>query len=90
MLADIVSGPFKIEEISREALESRNVTTSWYPVVEHHGVPEEMREQISKGVLVEYVAGLQRGVWTVSDEWNKLLPEFKFTSAESYLSSIWT
>lgn len=49
-----------------------------------------MREQVSKGVLVEYVAGLKRGVWTVSDEWNKLLPDFEFTSAESYLKGIWS
>ncbi|KAF0639729.1 hypothetical protein FPSE5266_05437 [Fusarium pseudograminearum] len=88
-LGEKLRGPFKIEKISNEALETRNVTTSWYPVVEHHGVPEEMREQVSKGVLVEYVAGLKRGVWTVSDEWNKLLPDFEFTSAESYLKGIW-
>ncbi|KIL87120.1 hypothetical protein FAVG1_09674 [Fusarium avenaceum] len=89
-LGEKLRGPFKIEKISNEALETRNVATSWYPVVEHHGVPEEMREQISKGVLVEYVAGLKRGVWTVSDEWNKLLPDFEFTSAESYLKGIWS
>ncbi|GKU09182.1 unnamed protein product [Fusarium langsethiae] len=89
-LGEKLRGPFKIEKISNEALETRNVTTSWYPVVEHHGVPKEMREQVSKGVLVEYAAGLKRGVWTVSNEWNKLLPDFEFTSAEDYLKGIWS
>ncbi|KAM0390708.1 hypothetical protein ACHAPZ_011589 [Fusarium culmorum] len=89
-LGEKLRGPFKIEKISNEALETRNITTSWYPVVEHHGVPKEMREQVSKGVLVEYVAGLKRGVWTVSNEWNKLLPDFEFTSAEGYLKGIWS
>lgn len=59
-------------------------------MVEHHGVPKEMREQVSKGVLLEYAAGLKRGVWTVSNEWNKLLPDFEFTSAEEYLKGIWS
>ncbi|GKU07437.1 unnamed protein product [Fusarium langsethiae] len=89
-LGEKLRGPFKIEKISNEALESRNVTTSWYPVVEHHGVPKEMREQVSKGVLVEYATGLKRGVWTVSNEWNKLLPDSEFTSAEGYLKGIWS
>ncbi|KAG5796171.1 hypothetical protein H9Q69_004784 [Fusarium xylarioides] len=88
-LAEKLRGPFKVEKISNEDLEARNVTTSWYPVVEHHALPDEMREQVSKGVLLEYMAALKRGVWTVSDEWNKLLPDFQFTSAESYLKDIW-
>ncbi|PNP61401.1 hypothetical protein FNYG_13884 [Fusarium nygamai] len=88
-LGEKLRGPFKVEKISNEDLKTRNVTTSWYPVVEHHALPDEMREQVSKSVLVEYIAALQRGVWTVSDEWNKLLPDFEFTSAESYLKRIW-
>ncbi|KAF5530034.1 hypothetical protein FPHYL_14143 [Fusarium phyllophilum] len=88
-LGEKLRGPFKVEKISNEDLEARNVTTSWYPVVDHHALPDEMREQVSKGALVEYLAALKRGVWTVSDEWNKLLPDFQFTSAESYLKDIW-
>ncbi|KAF5232140.1 hypothetical protein FANTH_13137 [Fusarium anthophilum] len=88
-LGEKIRGPFKVEKISNEDLETRNVITSWYPLVEHHALPDEMREQVSKAVLVEYLAGLKRGVWTVSDEWNKLLPDFEFTSAETYLKDIW-
>ncbi|KAF4435176.1 hypothetical protein FACUT_7364 [Fusarium acutatum] len=88
-LGEKLRGPFEVEKISNEDLETRNLTTSWHPVVEHHALPDEMREQVSKGILVEYMAALKRGVWTVSDEWNRLLPDFEFTSAESYLKDIW-
>ncbi|KAF5572595.1 hypothetical protein FPCIR_14234 [Fusarium pseudocircinatum] len=88
-LGEKLRGPFKVEKFSCEDLEARNVTTSWYPVIEHHALPDEMKEQVSKAFLVESIAGLKRGVWTVSDEWNKLLPDFEFTSAESYLKGIW-
>lgn len=87
--ANMAQGPFKVEKLSDEDLKTRNVTTSWHPVVEHHSLPIEMREPVSQGLLVEYMAALKRGVWTVSDEWNKLLPDFEFTTAESYLKGIW-
>lgn len=44
---------------------------------------------MSKGILLEYMASIKRGVWTVSDEWNKLLTDFEFTSAETYLKDVW-
>ncbi|RBQ72549.1 hypothetical protein FVER14953_13271 [Fusarium verticillioides] len=88
-LGEKLRGPFKVEKLSDEDLKTRNVTTSWYPVVKHHSLPIEMREPVSQGLLVETMASLKRGVWTVSDEWNKLLPDFEFTSAESYLKGIW-
>ncbi|KAG4267459.1 hypothetical protein FPRO04_12841 [Fusarium proliferatum] len=88
-LGEKLRGPFKAEKISNEDLETRNVTTSWYPVIEHQAVPDEMREQMSKGILLEYMASIKRGVWTVSDEWNKLLTDFEFTSAETYLKDVW-
>ncbi|KAF5980755.1 hypothetical protein FCOIX_4659 [Fusarium coicis] len=88
-LGDKLRGPFKVEKLPDEDLKTRNVTTSWYPVVEHYSLPIEMSEPVSQGLLVEYMAALKRGVWTVSDEWNKLLPDFEFTTAESYLKGIW-
>ncbi|KAF5562318.1 hypothetical protein FNAPI_3214 [Fusarium napiforme] len=88
-LGEKLRGPFKVEKLSDKDLKTRNVTTSWYPLVTHHSLPVEMREPVSKGLLVETMASLKRGVWTVSVEWNKLLPDFEFTTAESYLKGIW-
>ncbi|KAJ4149018.1 hypothetical protein NW754_000454 [Fusarium falciforme] len=88
-LGEKLRGSFKVEKPSRESLEAKNADVSWYPLIEHPSLPVEMREQVSKAILVEYVTAVERGAWSVSDDWNKLLPEFEFTSAESYLGSLW-
>jgi hypothetical protein len=43
----------------------------------------------SKNVTREYVKSLAAGGWSISDEWNRLLPDYKFISAEEYLSNVW-
>lgn len=35
------------------------------------------------------ILGMSVGVMSVSDEWNKLLPDYKFTSAADFLSEAW-
>jgi hypothetical protein len=37
------------------------------------------------GVLI----AMTRGVWTVSDEWNKIFPDYKFTKVEELLKEAW-
>ncbi|KAJ4188996.1 hypothetical protein NW759_016793 [Fusarium solani] len=88
-LGEKLRGPFKVEKPSKESLEAGNPTVSWFPLVAHPGVPVQLREHVSKAVLVEYVTSVERGAWSVTDDWNKLLPDFEFTSAESYLGSLW-
>jgi hypothetical protein len=62
---------------------------SWYPIIEHKALPDEYRELFSKNVTMEYVKSLAAGGWSTSDEWNRLLPDYKFISAEEYLSKVW-
>lgn len=66
-----------------------DLNASWYPLIEHRNIPEEYREDASKRILKEYLASIAGGGWSVSDEWNKLLPDFRFTSAEEYLNGVW-
>lgn len=33
--------------------------------------------------------GYKDGAFQVSDEWNKLLPDFKFTQPEEFLTKAW-
>lgn len=40
-------------------------------------------------MVAEILRGISAGDFLCSDEWNKLLPDFKFTQAEEFLTSVW-
>ncbi|KAL1629935.1 hypothetical protein SLS54_000794 [Diplodia seriata] len=50
---------------------------------------EKLREIISRHIMITFLRSVAQGAWTVSDSWNKLLPDYKYTSAEDYLTQIW-
>lgn len=42
-----------------------------------------------KTVLIGTLISSVKGAWDVSDEINKLLPDFKFTQIEEFLAEVW-
>ncbi|KAI8931828.1 hypothetical protein NX059_011465 [Plenodomus lindquistii] len=88
-LGESIRGPFKIERLSPEDVAKGVIKSSWYPVIEHSGIPDEYRETMSKAVLGEYIRSLAAGGWSVGNEWNKMLPQVTLTSAEEYLNGVW-
>lgn len=82
-------GPLQVERLRLEDVTRGELKASWVPLVEHEAVPEEQREAGSKYVTLEYVRSIAAGAWSVEDDWNQLLPEFKFTGAEEYLEGVW-
>lgn len=81
-------GPFKVTRLNKKDVEDGDYETPWYPVIDHPGVPVEMREVVSKGVLREYLLSLANGEWSVSNEWNTLLG-LRLTSMEEFLANVW-
>ncbi|KKY14169.1 hypothetical protein UCDDS831_g08384 [Diplodia seriata] len=63
--------------------------SSWCPLLTHPCFPDEHREIISRHIMITFLRSVAQGAWTVSDSWNKLLPDYKYTSAEDYLTQIW-
>ncbi|CAN9189854.1 unnamed protein product [Alternaria alternata] len=88
-LAERIRGPFQIERLVPDDVNKGELKASWYPIIEHKALPDEYRELFSKNVTREYVKSLAAGGWSISDEWNRLLPDYKFISAEEYLSNVW-
>lgn len=82
-------GDFTVDKLALEDLEAGELKSSWYPLIDHHSVPEDLRHQMSKGATIEFVRAGAMGTWSVSDEWNRLLPGYRFTSAEEYLTKVW-
>lgn len=63
--------------------------TSWLPAVDHPSIAVEKRAELAAGMTAGMLQAANAGAFAVSDEWNQLLPDMKFTSAEEFLSKAW-
>lgn len=78
-----------VESVSLEDLRAGQLKTSWCPIIDHPGIPDEHREAVSRTVMISYLKSVAERAWNVSDEWNKRLPSYRLTSVEEYLTKIW-
>ncbi|KAK1516777.1 hypothetical protein CPAR01_16393 [Colletotrichum paranaense] len=84
----IRGGPFQVDRVSLKDVQDNTFSTTWVPMIEHPGVLVAMREAVSRNVLREYLLGIERGAWSVTDEWNRCL-NLPYTTAEQYLRKVW-
>ncbi|KAG9231482.1 nmrA-like family protein-like protein [Amylocarpus encephaloides] len=95
---------FDVVSVTKADLEAGNLTTSWIPTFTHPNVnadelqptspipgqsPPDPQDAFSRLVVRGSLLAIHRGVWDVSDEWNRLLPDLKRTSIEDFLDSTW-
>jgi hypothetical protein len=83
--------PFQIEKVKPRDLESGAWSASWLPRISHPAIPPELvSDTLSKTVVSGILLGISAGCFKVSDEWNRLLPDYEFTTAEDFLTEAWT
>jgi hypothetical protein len=56
---------------------------------EHPSIPVAVRQEFAANIVKGILLGFQDGSFQISDEWNKLLPDFKFTQPEEFLTKAW-
>ncbi|PYH99841.1 NAD(P)-binding protein, partial [Aspergillus ellipticus CBS 707.79] len=81
--------PFTIEKVTAQELETENLTTSWAPRFEHPSIPAEQVEFFSKIIHAGIAFAISAGAYNTSDEWNRLLPDYKFAQPEEFLAEAW-
>ncbi|KAI8713741.1 NmrA domain-containing protein [Fusarium sp. LHS14.1] len=81
--------PFTIEWLKMEDLAAGELKTDNYPRIDLPSIPKDQVESFSKGAIIGVLIAMTRGVWTVSDEWNKIFPDYKFTKVEELLKEAW-
>lgn len=52
------------------------------PPITHASIPEDMRKAFYVPAWTGSLQSFTSGAWTVTDEWNQLLPDYKFISME--------
>ncbi|KAM0558096.1 hypothetical protein ACHAPJ_005263 [Fusarium lateritium] len=85
----IRGGPFTVEKLKSDDLRAGDVKAPWLPLPEHPSIPVEVREQLAAGMVKGILLAFKDGGFQISDEWNKRLPDFKFTSPEEFLTKAW-
>jgi hypothetical protein len=85
----IRGGPFKVDKLKFEDLKAGVWKASWTPLINHPSAPPDQIEHFSKMVAAGLLLAIFAGAHLVSDEWNRLLPDYKFTDAEEFLTDAW-
>ncbi|KAK7432009.1 hypothetical protein QQZ08_001299 [Neonectria magnoliae] len=81
--------PFTVDWLKLEDLESGVLKTNNYPRLNLPSIPEDQVEAFSKMATTGILIATGRGVWTVTDEWNQLLPDYEFTQVEQFIKKLW-
>ncbi|KAF2491282.1 NAD(P)-binding protein [Lophium mytilinum] len=81
--------PFTIGKVKVEDLEGGILNTSWSLETSHPSVSGEEATKLLKAVLIGTLLSCAKGAWDVSDDFNQLLPDFKFTQIEDFLAKVW-
>lgn len=88
-LTFLVGRPLKVDWVKKEDLEAeiRNVGDIFLPDL-RTATPEQVGAFL-QAVPTRVLTAITRGAYDVTDEWNKLLPDYKFTQLEDFLKSVW-
>ena len=81
--------PFYIEKVHAKDFESGEWQTSWTPKITHPSILPEYVDEFSRVGLASILLAISKSAYVVSDDWNRLLPDYKFTAAEDFLSEAW-
>jgi len=89
-MEDLTGGkPWNITYLSEADVRADKIDTPWVPQFVDPNLSAEQNEFFSKVILKGcLLSGVSRS-WVVSDEWNRLLPDYKFTDAEEFLEKHW-
>lgn len=56
-------------------------------MVNHPGMPNA--EELASRLTASMILGISAGALNNGDEWNRIFPEYEFTSARKFLESVW-
>lgn len=83
------AGSFDVERVSAQDLEDGKLATSWGLEAVHQAVSGDEAAAMLKAVSIGILLSSTKGAWDVSAAWNELLPDYRFTSAEDFLTKVW-
>lgn len=85
----LVGKRFQVDVLEVNDLKAEKVASSWMPGVRHPSISEEEFAAMTAKLTSGLVLAFSTGAWKVSDEWNSLLPDYRFTPVAEFLNDVW-
>jgi hypothetical protein len=89
LTSDESGAPFHVEKLKADDLKAGVAKCSWLPTVDHPGIPCEQAEALAPMLVAGMLLGTSAGALKVTDEWNRLLPDYQFAQAAEFLVEAW-
>jgi hypothetical protein len=86
---DTAGGKFTLDKLKTEDLHNETWTSSWVPHADHPSIAPEHVAAASKMMVPRLLLATMEGMFVAGEEWNRLLPDYKFTDAEAFLREAW-
>jgi hypothetical protein len=82
-------GPITVDKVKATDLEAGKLSASWTVAKKHTAVANEDASALFKTVTVGMLLSSIKRAWEVSDELNKLFPDYRFQEIKTFLTHIW-
>lgn len=82
-------GPIAIEKLKTDDLKAGIVKSTWLPKVSHPAIPPEQAGALAGMFLAGMSLGISCGALNVSDDFNRLFPDYEFVQPRQFLLEAW-
>ena len=79
-----------MERLNAGDLRAGVLRSSWLPKADHPSISPEEGQALAASFTAGMLMGISVGALSVSDEWNRLLPDHEFIKAERFLTEAWS
>ncbi|KAI4861842.1 NAD(P)-binding protein [Hypoxylon rubiginosum] len=88
-IGEAIGKPFTIDWLKLEDIEAEERDMGSFADFDLHTASPEVVEAFLNMALKGILLGISRGAYDITDEWNKILPDYKFTQVEDFLKKVW-
>lgn len=88
----IAGRPYTLSKVRLEDLEAGSLDVPWTLSTRHPSFTDANVDQLAnalKTVLIGTLLSSAKGAWDVSESFNRLFPDYKFTRIEDFLTKVW-
>ncbi|KAI1803962.1 NAD(P)-binding protein [Daldinia bambusicola] len=88
-LGEAIGRPIKVHWLKKEDLEAEIRNSGAISLPDLRTATPEQIGAFMQAAPARVLIAVSRGAYDVTDEWNKLLPDYKFTQLEDFLRRVW-
>ncbi|KAI1099399.1 NAD(P)-binding protein [Jackrogersella minutella] len=88
-LGEAVGRPFTIDWLKKKDLEAATYEPDFFSTFDLRAASQEELAAFLGKATTGILQGIHRGAYDVTDEWNKIFPDYKFTQVEDFVKNAW-